>query len=165
MYLTLWPAPSLRPQKADLLEILCNLNKEHDGLPYSLEIHVPDRKAVRPVKRLRRARPGGGNFFTKSYWPSIIGGHLYLLKLSLCSWSRPFELGVSRVDSSLYLMLVYAYDNSYFFSPSGSCSSSGIQARSMRKFEIWWIRLKKGNGMKKEGILTIVPNPAGHGSL
>jgi hypothetical protein len=52
MYLTLWPTASSRLHKTDLLEILCNLTKEYNGLPYDLEIRVPNRKAVRSVKPL-----------------------------------------------------------------------------------------------------------------
>jgi len=44
--------PSSRLHKADFLESSCNLTEEHRGLPYNGEIHVPNRKAVRPVKLL-----------------------------------------------------------------------------------------------------------------
>jgi hypothetical protein len=58
MYLTTWPTPSSRLHKADFLEIFCNLTEECKGFSYNVEIHVPNRKAVRPVKPLRGARPG-----------------------------------------------------------------------------------------------------------
>jgi hypothetical protein len=52
MYFANWPIPSSRLHKADLLESSCNLTEEYKGLSYRVEIHVLNRKAVRPVKPL-----------------------------------------------------------------------------------------------------------------